>query len=393
MKRPILVALSAVILGVGAPLALAVSVAGLSVAAASTSTTVVVTSTDLVTGTPSPGQFVVINQSGGSGSVGMVFGPGTPPLGLGSLQLTVIGSGDHWSVYNYDHMGTPLSAITALSYSTYTDNTTTAPTLQMEINPGNTTGTDAGVTYSTLNFEPYLNSGEQALAANTWQTWNVLSGKVWGTHLTGAPMSSPISWTSFLATYPNATIKYGFGVNVGSGWSAMTGETDALTIGTATATTTYNFEPGAGNRPFKSAGSGTESSLSTSGCQNTSPYDCTVQSTGTAISSHLGIGPYVSTLTVQWGSATSNGGGGYCAPADGTGTLTAANGDTLTQYEVGTVCEVGPTSLNAPHTFTGIFWDTGGTGRFADAIGGGTVTGGDDGTGNSYYSETGTIGY
>jgi len=323
----------------------------------------------------------------------MVFGPGIPPLGLGSLQLSVTGTADHWSVYNYDHMSTALSTITALSYWTYTDNATTAPTLQMEINPGNTTGTDAGVTYSTLNFEPYLNPGEQSLAANTWQTWNVLSGKVWGTHLTGAPNGPGLTWSNFLATYPKATIIGGFGVNVGSSWSAMTGEADALTIGTSAGTTTYNFEPSAGNRPFTSTGSGTESALSSSGCQNTSPYDCTVGSTGTAISSHLGTGPYTSKLTVHWGSATSNGAGGYCAPADDTGTLTAANGDTLTQVNSGTVCEVGATGLNVPHTFTGNFYDTGGTGRFASAAGEGTVTGGDDGDGLSNYSETGNISY
>jgi hypothetical protein len=226
--------------GVGAALILGLSVAIPSVASAST-TTVTVSPADLVTGSPAPGQFVVINQSGGLGGVGLVFGPATPPLGKGSLQMTVTGAADHWSVYNYDHEGTKLSDIAALGYSTYSDNATTAPILQMEINPGNTTGTDAGVTYSTLNFEPYLQTA--GLTPNTWQAWNILSGKVWGTHLTGAPNNSPLSWSNFLATYPNATITGGLGVNVGSGWSAMTGDTDALTIGTTAQTTVYNFEP------------------------------------------------------------------------------------------------------------------------------------------------------
>jgi Putative Ig domain len=203
-------------------------------------TTVVVSPTDLVSGTPSQGQFVVINQGGGLGGVGMVFGPATPPRGVGSLRLNVTGAVDHWSVYNYDHIGTRLSDITALGYSSYTDNGTTDPGLQIEIDPGNTSGTDAGVTYSTLNFEPYLQSA--GVVPDTWQSWNVLSGKVWGTHLTGAPNSSPLTWSSFLATYPNATIKGGFGLNVGSGWSAMTGEADALTIG-AGQSTLYDFEP------------------------------------------------------------------------------------------------------------------------------------------------------
>jgi len=203
-------------------------------------TTVVVSPTDLVTGSPSQGQFVVINQSGGLGGVGMVYGPATPPRGVGSLQLNVTAPADHWSVYNYDHIGTPLADITALGYSTYTDNNTTDPILQMEIDPGNTTGIDAGVTYSTLNFEPYLQSG--GVTPDSWQNWNVLTGNVWGTHLTGAPNSSPLTWSNFLATYPHATIKGGVGINVGSGWSAMTGEADALMIGTGQSTL-YDFEP------------------------------------------------------------------------------------------------------------------------------------------------------
>ena len=144
--------------------------------------------------------------------------------------------------------------------------------------------------------------------------------------------------------------------------------------------------------PFKSAGSGTETSLSTAGCQFTAA-GCTVQSNGTATSSHMGTGPYQSTLTVVWLPPQSNGAGGFCAQATGTGTITAANGDTLFQSESGVVCEVGATGANAPHTFTGTYTNTGGTGRFAGATGGGTVTGGDDGNGNSTYSETGTISY
>lgn len=396
--------------GAGAALVLGLGLAVPLAAQATTATTVVVTNTDLVPApaTPSPGEFVVINQSGGGGATPVnVFGPGTPPLGLGSLQLNVAGTTDHWSVYNYDHIGTQLSAITALSYSTYTDNTTTAPALQMEINPGAPSaagaaaGCASGKTYSTLNFEPYLNPGQQSLLAHTWQNWDVLASGdvVWGTGLACTPeANNGVSWSTFLTYYPNATIKYGFGVNVGSGWSAMTGNADALTIGTSATTTTYNFEPSAGDRPFKSSGSGSETSLSAPGCQfvtQTSNGDCTVQSTGTATSSHLGTGPYTSTLTVNWGQAYANPSvtGAYCAPADGSGTLTAASGDTVSQYEYGTVCETGPSSPTVPHTFTGSFYDTGGTGRFSSVTGGGTITGGDDGSGNSNYSESGTIGY
>lgn len=227
----------------GIALVVALSIAMPSIASAQP-TTVIVNPSDLILppAIPSTGQFEVLNQSGGQGTVGIVSGPATPPAGTGSLQLTVTGPADHWSVYNYDHLGTKLSDITTLGYSTYTDNNTLDPGLQMEIDPGNTTGTDAGVTYSTLNFEPYLQSGGET--PNIWQTWNVLSGVVWGTHLTGATEGTPISWSDFIATYPNATITGGFGANVGSGYSAVTGNVNELTIGTATTTDTYIFEPG-----------------------------------------------------------------------------------------------------------------------------------------------------
>ncbi len=156
--------------------------------------------------------------------------------------MTVTGAADHWSVYNYDHEGTKLSDIVALGYSTYSDNATTAPILQMEINPGNTTGTDAGATYSTLNFEPYLQTrrfNPDDLAGLEHPVRESV-----GYPSDRTPNSSPLSLEQFrCATYPNAKIIGGFGVNVGSGWSAMTGDTDALTIGTSTQTTVYNFEP------------------------------------------------------------------------------------------------------------------------------------------------------
>lgn len=124
---------------------------------------VIVTSADLITppSLPSPGQFEVINEGDGTGGVSVVSSGPTPSQG--SLQLTTTGTGSHWSVFNEDHGGTPLTAITALSYSTYSNDPgdTEDPGLQLVIDPGNTTGIDAGVTYSTLNFEPYLQPGGQ----------------------------------------------------------------------------------------------------------------------------------------------------------------------------------------------------------------------------------------
>ena len=383
------------------------------VASGATGTTVTVTNTDLVSypTMPSAGQFMVIDQSSntltGTGGPTNVPGPGIPPLGVGSLQMSVTGTSDHWSVYTNDWAGTKLADITSLSYWSYSNNSTTAPTLQVVISPGTAspTGTNAGCLqqshYSTLNVEPYLQPGS-GVVPYTWQYWNALASNavVWGTHLSACMPESPrgINMSTFLSYYPNATIlpltdDAGVGFNVGSGWGAMTGAADALTVGTAsTGPVTYNFEPNAGNRPFTSRGTASESSGSAPECQF-SLGGCTVNSNGIAISSHLGIGAYSSSLTVNWMAAYSNGQNGYCAPASGTGVFEAANGDTLNQTQAGIVCEVGATGVSVAHTFSGYFADTGGTGRFVNATGSGIVVGGDNGAGTSYYTETGTIAY
>ena len=213
-------------------------------------TTVVVTTPDVVPypTAPATGQFVAINQGNTSDGSGVSVVSSGPPGSLGSLQMTTTTSASHWSAYNEDHGGTPLADITSLSYSTYSNDAgnTEDPGLQLVIDPGNTVGLDAGVTYSTLNFEPYLQAGGQT--ANTWQNWNVMTGVVWGTHLTGAPNGAPISWSTFVSEYPHAAILSegsggGIGVNVGSAWSPMTGNVGTLTFGTSTGTTRYIFDP------------------------------------------------------------------------------------------------------------------------------------------------------
>ena len=175
----------------------------------------------------------------GGGSVSIVNGPAGGPS-AGSLQMSLTGTSDHWDAFNYDHEGVALSSISTLSYSAYTNE---APNydpgfqLQADLSPS--------ITFSTVNYEPYEQT--PADTANTWQSFNVLSGLVWGTHIAGsAPggINDPISWSAFLALYPAATISGGVGVDVGSGWPAMTGNVDAISIGTdgaGGATTTYDF--------------------------------------------------------------------------------------------------------------------------------------------------------
>ena len=121
--------------------------------------------------------------------------------------MSTTGTGSHWQVVTDDQSGTPLSNITSLSYTTNTNDSgnTLDPSLQLVINPGNTTraSTPASPTRPSTSSPT---CSPTPVVSGTWQTWNVMNGVVWGTHLTGAPNSAPISWSTFIADYPNATI-------------------------------------------------------------------------------------------------------------------------------------------------------------------------------------------
>lgn len=149
-------------------------------------------------------------------------------------------------------------------------------------------------------------------------------------------------------------------------------------------------------RLFRDEGSGTETSLSPSNCQNIPPYECTVQTNGTAHGVPLGSGSYVSTITVNWGGAYSNGQGGYCAPIatdqPSTATLNGPNGNSINlTTNTGTICEVGPTGQYDAHTFNGTFTITGGTGKYVGATGNGYEIGADNGQGTSFFNAVGWI--
>lgn len=312
----------AVMAGVGIAGVVGLALTGTATAWAATATTDVVRSVDLVTvpygANPGPGQFAVENQGNtNGGGVGIVTGPGQPPLGAGSLQMSVATTADHWSVYTNDWAGTPLSAITGLSYAEYTNNTTTAPTLQVVIDPGapSKAGSTAGCPtshYSTLNFEPYLNTAQHTVIPDTWQTWNVTAGNgvVWGTHIGScAPEAySGIDWAKLVSYYPDATVTSvgnggGVGLNVGGSWNAMTGAADALTVSTANRAVTYNFEPGP-----------TRTTLSTS-AGLLGPFTATLTQTSTGapavgqkVTFSGSFGPICSALTNSSGVASCSGG-------------------------------------------------------------------------------------
>jgi len=198
-----------------------------------------------------------------TGTAVLAEGPAPTPLGIGSLGITLSSSADHLQVYNYGYSicvtgplctapGTPLSSIDAMAYSTYKNTVSPAgiiPNYAIEIDPDSTMST--GVDCATIQWTPSHNGG--GVLDGTWQTWDVLgggSGVFYSTRdLTGygvfecAPWACTATWSEIVAALPNGIIKYGIGLNSGSGWSSLAASVDAFAIGVAGSTTIFDFEP------------------------------------------------------------------------------------------------------------------------------------------------------
>ena len=99
----------------------------------SSSHTVIVTESDVsrqVEDTPPLRSWVFYTRSPTSTGA-FITGPGNPPLGVGSFQMGTVLATDKGTLFNYDHVGTPLTNITAVRYATYRDPASTAPAVQL----------------------------------------------------------------------------------------------------------------------------------------------------------------------------------------------------------------------------------------------------------------------
>jgi hypothetical protein len=191
-----------------------------------------------------------------TGVAQFVTGPGTPPLGSGSVNL---GTGDGTTggdgsaqFDNTGYAGTLLSSITALSYSTYVtqNNGQQFPYLNLVLSNGD-----------KLYFEPPYQTpstgnpslpDQGATALNTWQTWNALTGGWYSDGGPGTPGTGVVSLADYEAAHPGVTIENGSsasaGIRLNVGFASPTdqfnGYVDNFTIGIDGVTTTYDFEPG-----------------------------------------------------------------------------------------------------------------------------------------------------
>ena len=232
-------------LAAASTIALAAAIPALAPAHAAT-TTQVVTEANIARqpeNTPPTKNWVLYTRNAGNGA--FEEGPGTPPAGTGSLNLTTPTGADKATLFNYDHIGTALADIDALGYSTYrtsggSPNQVPALNIEVDVNGPETAGG-----FTTLVFEPVYNTDQGAIVDGQWQTWNAFGNATWWStkDIPGVcAFTCYVSWNDIVAANPDATILGGFGVNQGSGNPALDANADALTIGVNGDSTVYDFE-------------------------------------------------------------------------------------------------------------------------------------------------------
>jgi hypothetical protein len=184
------------------------------------------------------------NNSTATATGQMVTGPATPPLGVGSAQLSAPTPADGQALLTAAYAGTSLSSLTNMQYSSYQSGPTLAISLAFDVRYS---PTDTGY-QGRLVFEPYQN-GETTVGSG-WQTWNPLQGKWWASKTNAAgsnglcTQGNPCSWSDVMTNWPDASILGNVVFKAGSNWnSPFVGNVDAFTIGVSGNDTTYNFEP------------------------------------------------------------------------------------------------------------------------------------------------------
>lgn len=185
----------------------------------------------------------------------LVNGPGTPPIGTGSAQISVTGS-QRRNLATYQFSGTPLAAIGTLRFSTYNPSAGNGGSanrsgyLQFNVDFN---GSDTW--QRRLGFVPNQNG---IVLQDTWQEWDAInggnamwffSGPTWPAGI-GEPGTTPgttlKSWNTILNTYPGVRIRVTdsfFGIRVGEPYAdGYTENLDAIKFGTPSFLKHFNFD-------------------------------------------------------------------------------------------------------------------------------------------------------
>jgi hypothetical protein len=212
----------------------------------------IVTESDVtrqVENTPPTNNWVLYTRPG-TATGAFTVGPANPPKGVGSLELQTPLPTDKITLFNYDHVGTSLTSINGMGYSTYRDpsSVTTHPAQVPSINIQVDYNGSAPGGFTTLVFEPVYNTGQGTVTPGIWQTWDAYAGGGaiwWSSQPINGCMIPPCyqPWSTIVNNNPNAVIVGGYGVNQGSGNGGLTASTDALKLSYDDLCLLYDFEP------------------------------------------------------------------------------------------------------------------------------------------------------
>jgi hypothetical protein len=201
---------------------------------------------------PTSGWYSADTRTSGNVTVNSTYS-GPPGFGCNSAELTtgsVLGQ-DKAQLFSYADYGMALSSISNVSYWAYRSSLSGTPAANLALNiaiqgtagfiPGTTVGCTATPCFTTLVYEPYLQSGGQgAIVNDTWQHWNATdatagNGMWWSSKIASGPgsQSQPETYSYFQSLYSDSVIQ-AYGFNVGSYNPNMVVAADGLTFGSTT---------------------------------------------------------------------------------------------------------------------------------------------------------------
>ncbi len=189
-----------------------------------------------------------------------VTGPSTPPLGTGSVQISVLGT-QRRNLATYQFSGKKLGDITMLKYSTYNPSAGNGGSVNRSAYLNfNVDFNGSDVFQRRLVFVPNQNG---TVTQNNWKEWDALqngnakwsySGSTWpvtstgpDAGLSGVSGTTLRTWNQILADYPNVRIRVTdswLGMRVGEPYAdGYTENLDKFVFGTASTVTTFDFDP------------------------------------------------------------------------------------------------------------------------------------------------------
>ena len=188
-------------------------------------------------------------------------GPATPPLGIGSFELSTPDNVAKVQLFTDRYDGVALADIDGIGYSTYRDAASTGfiagvAALNMRVDLTGDGNPDVYMVY-----EPYQDQGNAAVQTGVWQTWDAYQGggALWwiNSGAGGCGQDTPCEWNDIVEAFPSATIQEGvncgpggvvapcpgsLGVNQGSFNSGIISNVDALYVSVGGEKTTFDFE-------------------------------------------------------------------------------------------------------------------------------------------------------